>query len=236
MVVFVPASRGGGVFPVPAALHIANCPCDGERRAGKTVFSASISDEEELLMFAKYLTAGVAAGSLLLAGAAFAAENATTPSTSSDRAGMSQGSATNVSFQGNWRASKVVGLNVYNDQNENVGSINDLLMDKSGNVKAAVISVGGFLGMGSRYVAVAFDKIKFSDQPVAYTSANSTAPGGGGMARPDSSSGSTTTTGSAAGSPPASASKPNPWYPDHAVFNATKDELQNMPEFKYSTE
>jgi hypothetical protein len=30
-------------------------------------------------------------------------------------------------------------------------------------------------------------------------------------------------------------SKPNPWYPDHAVFSATKDELKAMPEFKYST-
>jgi len=38
-----------------------------------------------------------------------------------------------------------------------------------------------------------------------------------------------TTTGSAA-----PMSKPNPWYPDHAVFNATKDELTKMPEFKYS--
>jgi hypothetical protein len=35
---------------------------------------------------------------------------------------------------------------------------------------------------------------------------------------------------------PATASKPNPWSPDHAVFNATKDELKAMPEFKYSTE
>ena len=30
-------------------------------------------------------------------------------------------------------------------------------------------------------------------------------------------------------------SKPNPWYPDHAMFNATKDELKAMPEFKYSS-
>ena len=30
--------------------------------------------------------------------------------------------------------------------------------------------------------------------------------------------------------------KPNPWYPDHAVFNADKDQLKGMPEFKYSTE
>ena len=41
-----------------------------------------------------------------------------------------------------------------------------------------------------------------------------------------------TTTGSASGGVPTS--KPNPWYPDHAVFNANKDELKAMPEFKYS--
>jgi sporulation protein YlmC with PRC-barrel domain len=173
-------------------------------------------------MLAKYVTAAMA-GSMLLASAAFAAEDTM-------KAAPSTGSVSNVSFNGNWRASKVVGLNVYNEQNENVGAINDLLMDKSGNVKAAVISVGGFLGMGSRYVAIAFDKIKFSDQPVAYTGAsNAPAPAAGGTARP----GSTTTTGSAA---PAPAAKPNPWYPDHAVFNATKEELTNMPEFKYTTE
>jgi hypothetical protein len=47
-----------------------------------------------------------------------------------------------------------------------------------------------------------------------------------------------TTTGAAnTNTAPATAttSKPNPWYPDHAVFNATKDELKAMPEFKYST-
>jgi len=184
-------------------------------------------------MLAKYLKAGVA-GSLLLASAAFAAENSTTAT--SDKAGASsQTSMTDPSFKGDWRASKVVGLNVYNSQNENVGSINDLLTDKNGNIKAAVISVGGFLGMGARLVAVPFDKIKFSTEPVAYTGASSSAPGASGAAggaKPPS----TTTTGSTSGSSPAAASKPNPWYPDHAVFDATKDELKNMPEFKYTTE
>lgn len=176
-------------------------------------------------MLTRILTAGVA-GSLLLASAAFAAENTTT---SSEKTGRSQAATTSASYQGDWRASKVVGLNVYNDQNENVGSINDLLMDKNGNVKAAVLSVGGFLGMGARLVAVSFDQLKFSDQPVAYTGTSSNAPGGGGTARP----GSTTTTGSTAGGP-ATTSKPNPWYPDHAMLNATKDQLKEMPEFKYS--
>jgi len=94
-------------------------------------------------MFAKYVTAGIA-GSLLLASAAFAAEDtATTPP--ANPAATTQGSITNSSFHGDWRASKVVGLNVYNEKNENVGSINDLLMDKSGSIKAAVISVGASL-------------------------------------------------------------------------------------------
>jgi sporulation protein YlmC with PRC-barrel domain len=171
-------------------------------------------------MFARYVTTGLV-GSLLLASAAFAEE----PTATSDRASMAP-AASQSSFQGDWRASKVAGLSVYNDNNENVGSINDLLMDKSGNIKAAVISVGGFLGVGARLVAVPFDKMKFVNEPVAYTGA-SNATG----ARPAS----TTTTGSTANPPAATTtSKPNPWYPDHAVFNATKDELQNMTEFKYS--
>src|ERR1700759_4389861 len=131
-------------------------------------------------MLAKYVTAGIA-GSLLLASAAFAAEdNAMTPA--SPAAPAMQSSASSTSFQGDWRASKVVGLNVYNEKNENVGSINDLLMDKSGGIKAAVISVGGFLGMGARLVAVPFDKVKFSTEPVAYTGVAG-APNAGG-ARP----------------------------------------------------
>ena len=171
-------------------------------------------------MLAKYVTAGIA-GSLLLASAAFAAEdNATT--TASPAAPAMQSSASSTSFHGDWRASKVVGLNVYNEKNENVGSINDLLMDKSGGIKAAVISVGGFLGMGARLVAVPFDKIKFSTEPIAYTGVAG-APNAGG-AHPQN-----TTTGSTAPQP----AKANPWYPDHAMINGTADELKAMPEFKY---
>jgi len=94
-------------------------------------------------------------------------------------------------------------------------------MEKNGSIKAAVISVGGFLGMGARLVAVPFDKIKFSTEPVAYTGMAG-APNAGG-ARP------ATTTGSAAPQP----AKANPWYPDHAMINGTAEELKAMPEFKY---
>ena len=180
-------------------------------------------------MFAKYVTAGVI-GSALLATVAFAQ----TPTTTSDKTAMAPAAASDTSFQGNWRSSKLVGLSVYNESNESLGSINDLLMDKSGNIKAVVIGVGGFLGVGEHLVAVPLDKLKFVNEPVAYTGT-----AGGPNSPGTRPAGSTTTTGAASGStaaPPAAAAKPNPWYPDHAVFNATKDELKAMPEFKFTTE
>ncbi len=179
-------------------------------------------------MIAKYAIAGLA-GSALLASVAFA-QSPSTPSESTKMApaAASDSSTSPSSFTGNWRASKVVGLSVYNDKNESLGSINDLLTDKSGKIVAVVIGVGGFLGVGEHLVAIPFEKVKFVNEPIAYTGA-ANAPANA-PARP----GSTTTTG-AATTAPAAASKPNPWYPDHAVFNATKDELKAMPEFKYST-
>src|ERR1700730_15975228 len=115
-------------------------------------------------MLAKYMTAGLV-GSALLATVAFAQS----PTATTDRANMAPAAASDSSFQGNWRASKLVGLSVYNDGNESLGSINDLLADKSGNIKAVVIGVGGFLGVGEHLVAIPFDKIKFVPQTLAYT-------------------------------------------------------------------
>ena len=93
-----------------------------------------------------------------------------------------------------------------------------------------MIGVGGFLGIGEHLVAVPFDKVKFVNEPVALSSASDT-----GGARPATGTSPTTTTG-AAPTTPTTTAKPNPWYPDHAVYNASKDELKAMPEFKYSTE
>jgi sporulation protein YlmC with PRC-barrel domain len=180
-------------------------------------------------MLTKYAVVGLAA-SAMLASAAFAQS----PSATTDRATTAAPAAASEtsSFKGNWRSSKLVGLNVYNDSNESLGSINDLLTDKNGDIKAVVIGVGGFLGVGEHLVAVAFDKVKFVDEPIAYTGASSApAPGG---ARPSTTGTSTTTTGAATTAP--AAVKKNPWYPDHAMLSATKDQLKAMPEFKYSTD
>jgi len=184
-------------------------------------------------MLIKHVTAGLA-GSVLLATVAFAQ----TPAATTDGTNMTPAKVSDSSMRGDWRTSKVVGLSVYNDNNESIGSINDLLTDKSGNIKAVVLGVGGFLGVGAHLVAVPFDKVKFVNEPVAYTGTAGASNGAGGS-RPASAPITTgaatgTTTGAASGSAPTA--KSNPWYPDHAVFNATKDELKAMPEFKYSTE
>ncbi len=57
-------------------------------------------------------------------------------------------------------AGQYIGHAVYNFQGENIGDINDLLFDKDGGIVAAVIGVGGFLGMGEKNVAVAFSAIQ----------------------------------------------------------------------------
>ena len=65
-----------------------------------------------------------------------------------------------------YRASKIMGSNVVNDANETIGEINDLLVSLDGKQPYAVLSVGGFLGMGTRLVVVPYDTLKFIDKKV----------------------------------------------------------------------
>jgi sporulation protein YlmC with PRC-barrel domain len=51
-------------------------------------------------------------------------------------------------------SSRVVGLDVYDSANHDLGKIQDIVFDPSMAIKGYILSVGGFLGMGERYVAV----------------------------------------------------------------------------------
>ena len=51
-------------------------------------------------------------------------------------------------------SSKVVGLDIYNGDNKDIGTIKDIAMDPNGRATAYILSVGGFLGVGEHYVAV----------------------------------------------------------------------------------
>ena len=77
------------------------------------------------------------------------------PTTTTAQAGgyLTEQSADQIS------AKTYMGQSVYNGQNESIGSINDLVLQKQGGVIAAVVGVGGFLGIGQKNVAVPFDKI-----------------------------------------------------------------------------
>ncbi len=158
-------------------------------------------------MLSKYLAAAVVASALI---ATPALAQAPKPAVTAQSAAQSASSA------GLWQASKLIGMNVYNDQNQKVGSIKELMLDKTGNIDSAVIGVGGFLGVGERDVAVKFADLKWSNQPVKTTTGSSAMrPATTGAASTKSSSGSRT-------------------YPDHAVLDASKDQLKAMPQFDYS--
>jgi sporulation protein YlmC with PRC-barrel domain len=60
------------------------------------------------------------------------------------------------------RTSKLVGSKVYNDANENIGSIEDIVLKPDGSMDEVVLSVGGFLGIGDKYVAVPFSDLKIT--------------------------------------------------------------------------
>ncbi|UFW49027.1 MULTISPECIES: PRC-barrel domain-containing protein [Bradyrhizobium] len=128
--------------------------------------------------------------------------------------------ADKMMLKGNWRASKLMGLNVYNEANEKLGDINELLVDKSGKINAVVIGIGGFLGMGEHDIAVSMDKLKFVEEPVRTSSTSNTT--------------TTRETTTGAASTTTTNRNTNDWVPDHAVMSGNKEQLKALPQFKYS--
>jgi hypothetical protein len=63
-----------------------------------------------------------------------------------------------------YRTSKVVGSTVVNETNQTVGTIDDLIVTPTEKVPFAVLSVGGFLGMGTKYVVVPFSSLQVKDK------------------------------------------------------------------------
>ena len=64
---------------------------------------------------------------------------------------------------GQLATSKLIGSSVYDVQNRNIGSVKDVLLDRSGKVDTVVLDVGSFLGVGGKYVGVALSDLKMDN-------------------------------------------------------------------------
>jgi sporulation protein YlmC with PRC-barrel domain len=159
------------------------------------------------------------AATLLMSSAALA--QTVQPKTGSAATTITATTVTSTSWMtqeaaGQWRTSKMIGLNVYNKDNEKIGDISELIVDRSGKLEAVVVGVGGFLGLGEHDVAIPYGQVTWMYQPVTLSSAGATP----------------MTTG--AGSITGRTSEGPRSYPDHAVLSMTKEQLKAAPEFKFS--
>lgn len=178
-------------------------------------------------MLTRYVTFAVL-GATLAAAPALAQTSSPSQSPAATMGAMNTSNWMTQEQPGQWRATKLEGLDVYNSNNEKIGDISELLVDNNGKVQAVVIGVGGFLGMGEHEVAVPFDQIKFVTEPRAVattapaTTGSTTAPSG---------------TTAAPNAPAATGSVTmNRSAPDHAMLmmNMTKEQLKAAPEFKFA--
>lgn len=131
--------------------------------------------------------------------------------------------AHNLAGQGKWRASKLMGVDIYGPDNKKVGDVTEVVLDKMGKVEMITVGVGGFLGIGAKDVAIPFDQVTWSDEPMAAPAPAPAAPSGaasGGLA-------------TAPATMPAAPRAPA-MYPDHGTITMTKDQLTAAPAVTYS--
>ncbi|WAJ30915.1 PRC-barrel domain-containing protein [Antarcticirhabdus aurantiaca] len=99
-----------------------------------------------------------------------AAPATTAPAAGSDTGGMMMGTTANVDLQfvtiseADIMASRLDDLHVYNNENERIGEIKDLAIQDGKTISGVVVSVGGFLGIGERYVLLKPSSIVLADQ------------------------------------------------------------------------
>lgn len=65
-----------------------------------------------------------------------------------------------------YRASRIIGSTIVNESDDNIGKIDDVIISQDGKNPYAVLSVGGFLGIGDHLVVVPYDSLRFSADKV----------------------------------------------------------------------
>ncbi|MBB4041484.1 sporulation protein YlmC with PRC-barrel domain [Microvirga flocculans] len=128
-------------------------------------------------------------------------------------------------------ASDLIGTRVISANNESIGDINDVILGRDGRVMAAVVGVGGFLGIGEKDVAVPFSALEFlTDQQVqAMNNGNKGNVATTGSTATGSSSSMTGNTASTGTNTMSSDNDRN--EPERVMLRMTKAELQAAPAF-----
>jgi len=201
-------------------------------------------------MLKMHLAAGLAATALMTATAFAQTSTTTAPPAStggasstmstSGSAGGSTGSAAAGQLMTQMqpdmmRGSKLMGTDIYGSDNQKIGDLDDVILDRQGKIQAIVVGVGGFLGIGEKNVAIPYEQVQWmSNQEVqaqsnqggsgTNTAGGTTAAGGSQPAT----TGSTGTAGTTAGS-----SGSSDTMPARGMVRMTKADLQNAPEFRY---
>jgi sporulation protein YlmC with PRC-barrel domain len=146
-----------------------------------------------------------------------------------------------------WRASKLVGVAIYGPDNTSVGKISDLLMGRDGKVQYVIVGIGGLLGIGEKDVAIPYDQVTFSDQPVTPPAASAPA------AALSAQNGTTNATTAGASAPAGTSTVPgsdrpmapaasdvlgapahSAAYPEHGTITMTAEQIRNAPTFHYA--
>jgi sporulation protein YlmC with PRC-barrel domain len=133
--------------------------------------------------------------------------------------------------QGVWRASELVGKDVYGSNNEDIGEVSDVLIGQNGQVRGVIVGVGGFLGLGETNVALPMQAFQFSNRDAVRTAGTQSGASGTGGA---SGAGTTGAGSGTAGSGPATTGTTAAagQGPDAVlVVRVTKEQLQNAPRF-----
>ena len=175
-------------------------------------------------------SAATTGGSAATTGGSATMPGSTPPQTAAAGSGGTQGQFMTQMQPNQMMASKLIGTTVVGANNESIGDINDVVVDRNGQAMAVVIGVGGFLGIGEKDVAVPFQQLDFaSSQQNQQTSGASGGTSGSTTTAGSSGSNTVNTTGSTGAGSGASSG-----VPDRIVLRMTKADLQAAPTFSTS--
>jgi len=135
-----------------------------------------------------------------------------------------------------WLASSLIGRSVYNQQDENLGNINDVIVAEDGQVVGVLIGIGGFLGIGQKNVGVNFAALQFEEQREAAPADTGPAPAPMTGTEPPPAAGQAPSPMSGSDQQPAAAEEDAEHSNMIIVLNTTREQLEAAPAFVYLDE